>query len=360
MKSMWKVAVMAACLLIAQTFLMAGPEQAAGNQVVVCSYSTNGTTLMVTVPTGGCTRYDGVSMPTAGTYTVNGALWTDPWNYPGSLGFTNYTMTGTLSSTASDITNPSGKTVKMGPTLPSTTPTTITVKDYYNYGSTTVGPSLNNTTLKGTTSVINETGGTMRGYGTIASHTIRNISGGTLHIGADPAEMIFDTYDPSSYTYGTFYNDGTIAFDAAPDSGYPNNPKCTGDGSPYCLSWAHILGDFDVGPNTVIEEDLLGGYMPEIGTFGNQFTVVKFDDIEGVWIPGQITGTPLSQVPVVWYSVDADGNKTLLSGLSGSFTDDGTLIVDRVPSVPEPSTILLLGLGLISLAGIRRKNTKIS
>ena len=194
MKTMWKAALIAICLLIAQTFLMAGPEQAGatGCVVTVTTTSAGVQTFTASIPSGS-------SCTVAGSRTSGGPLTTltitsSPTTiYPGSgnnwttflaqngITYNLNTLPSTFifsyNSSASKIINSSSVNLNNNVKVTGT---------YENKGTTTISA---NRSLTAAT-VQNDPGGIIQGKNGKITSSVKN--GATVLVGGDPVGMIIE------------------------------------------------------------------------------------------------------------------------------------------------------------------------
>ncbi len=237
MKTMCKVAIIAICLLIAQTVLMAGPEQA-GAQIPNCTVtSANGT---YTASPIGCKVYaasaSGVPAGLITTATTAQRI------YPGSGN--DFTLFFSDNAKGNGITY----NLNPAPTLYQTS------KAITNYAYTTLNSSLNTTKMYdnwGTTiiptgkylqanPINNESTGIIQVAGKIVN-PVKN--GGTMKVGGEPDGVIIDgsltnqLVFPRPFAMGYFHSlglksDGTVWAWGDNSFGQLGNGTYTGSSSP--------------------------------------------------------------------------------------------------------------------------------
>ena len=202
---------------------------------------------------------------------------------------------------------------------------TVSVYKYDNSGVTMVGVKPAASSLTATSkSITNESGATLKGYGKIYG-TVTNMSGATYHPGGSPGIMtIID---------GNFDNEGGIVqIDVTGPNRCVSEVDCTnGYGGVDVIGY--VSGDVQ-SSITINGGELeldFQGFTPSSGekfnffeTEGDKFFTGLFDTINVQGLPGF----------------------NFTDNSDGSFT---------VVAVPEPSSLLLLGFGLISLVGIKRR-----
>jgi hypothetical protein len=124
-----------------------------------------------------------------------------------------------------------------------------------------------------------------------------------------------------------------------------------------------IMGDIDLDGDSVIDLSgvLLTGEISQFGSTTSGPGVFEFVfDVTG----GDLAATPLFAQPQVGVILGANGNSTFtgsfdvdFSNLSGGQAGTGTGNSDTAP-IPEPGTVLLLGVGMAGLAGFGRRDRR--
>jgi hypothetical protein len=177
----------------------------------------------------------------------------------------------------------------------------------------------------------------------------------------------FSLYQEGGYT---LTNDADIIYGDPSDPSWPPTPNAFGWwATSYSGGYAGSLGLFnnyqwltttltkdDNTPFSMYSIDLsrLGGGAPAVGDSVN-FTGIKSDDNSAVTQTFTYSETLAFQT--FFFSSDFNELKSL-SWISASAIQDpqfDNITMSALTTVPEPATLLLLGLGLVGLAGARRK-----
>ncbi len=154
-------------------------------------------------------------------------------------------------------------------------------------------------------------------------------------------------YGPGDYS-GANVTEGNVAFDIGEGGDSPGNSLfqtlATIAGMTYNLSfdWG---SEYDWGTYSTVT----------VGTALSEILTDVPNNAAGVWIDHSSS-----------FSFIADGNDVLtftdnssdINVYSGGLILDNIVVVESTTPIPEPSTILLLGTGIISLAGFRKKFKK--
>jgi autotransporter-associated beta strand protein len=191
---------------------------------------------------------------------------------------------------------------------------TATVNSGGTIGSTTINGSL--LSVNGSAGdVLVNTGGTLGGSGSVQGLTL---NGGIVAPGNSPG--LLSAYDLNG-------NNGTFQFQL----GAPTTRGITYDA-------INVTSLLNLGANTNFTFETLDNY---VYVLGDSYDLFNFGSID-------TTGFDITKLDVALPTL----NSTDLSWNTSSFTTDG--IVNVVANVPEPSTLQLFGLGLISLLACRR------
>jgi autotransporter-associated beta strand protein len=246
------------------------------------------------IVSGGTLQVKGV----AGGVSLNsGSLLVDSGGTVGSttVGGGTLLVSGTAGTT---IINAGTATVNLGGTI----------------GSTTINGSL--LSVNGSAGdVLVNTGGTLGGSGSVQGLTL---NGGTVAPGNSPG--LLTAYELNG-------SNGTFAFQL----GAPTTRGITYDA-------INVTSLLTLGTNTNFTFEVLNSYN---FSSGDSYDLFNFGSIN-------TTGFDISKLDVALPTL----NSSDLSWNTSSFTTDG--MVSIVANVPEPSTLQLFGLGLISLLACRR------
>jgi autotransporter-associated beta strand protein len=248
------------------------------------------------IVSGGTLQVKGV----AGGVTLNGgSLLVDSGGTVGSttVGGGTLLVSGTAGTT---IVNAGTATVNLGGTI----------------GSTTINGSL--LSVNGSAGdVLVNTGGTLGGSGSVQGLTL---NGGTVAPGNSPG--LLSAYELNG-------SNGTFQFQL----GGPTTRGITYDA-------INVTSLLNLGANTNFTFETLDNY---VYVLGDSYDLFNFGSID-------TTGFDITTLDVALPTLSSND----LTWDTTSFTTDG--MVNVVASVPEPSTLQMFGLGLISLLACRRIN----
>jgi hypothetical protein len=120
-------------------------------------------------------------------------------------------------------------------------------------------------------------------------------------------------------------------------------------GTMYAVKDYYVSDDFDPSSGSLPYNHNIP---VRIATIGNNYGYTAFGDLSIEWntLSG---GFPDYRISIVTagYQDDPNGTYSLLWGTATCAND----VITGRTAIPEPTTLLLLGLGLIAIAGIRRK-----
>ena len=311
MKTLQKAAVIAICLLIAQTVLMAGPEQASplGDQCIVSTANTPITTniFKADIPTGSnsCTVTGSLTSggsPTLLTITTSGTQF-----YPGTgNSWTFYFSDVTINSYTLNPPPPTYRTSNLQNRTQVFLKSNLELAGTYEnvpYSSTTIPYPLH---LKATTILVDQFStiylkGVPPNAGKLIYGSLTN--GGTIHIGDDPIGAIVEGDFSNWAYYDKSHFGGTLWFDVAGPNPCPMGRVC-GPGSYSVLYVIPSTGKFrDVTGNgtamlsSKLVMNFVDGYTP-LST--DKFHLISAKTVTGhfdslvVLVDG---GTPLAGFP---------------------------------------------------------------